>query len=110
MSAMVNLEVPWINVMTKMDLITPGKTKGKNGMRSRRDISRYMNMLSIHRSTNERSNRVRYLDPDPHLLSDDPTKAESNLKFHALNQAIVGLVSDVSSCSTENQLNRGHLD
>ncbi|KAG9002817.1 ATP binding protein [Tulasnella sp. JGI-2019a] len=75
MSAMVNLEVPWINVMTKMDLITPGSTKGKNGMRSKRDIS-------------------RYLDPDPLLLSDDSVKAKSNPKFHSLNQAIVQLIED----------------
>jgi len=75
MSAMVNLELPWINVMTKMDLITPGHTKGKNGMRSKRDIA-------------------RYLEPDPYLLSDETVKAQSNPRFHAMNQAIVGLIED----------------
>jgi len=45
MSAMVNLEVPWINIMSKMDLIST-KSKdpvsGRNGLRTRRDISRYV--------------------------------------------------------------------
>lgn len=43
MSAMVNLEIPWINVMSKMDLVS-SKTKdpagGRNGIRSRKDITR----------------------------------------------------------------------
>lgn len=43
MSAMVNLEIPWINVMSKMDLVS-SKTKdpagGRNGIRSRKDIAR----------------------------------------------------------------------
>lgn len=43
MSSMVNLEVPWINIMTKMDLVT-GKADdpkaGRNGIRRRRNIAR----------------------------------------------------------------------
>ena len=44
MSAMVNLEVPWINIMSKMDLVTanvedPGS--GRNGIRAKKDISRH---------------------------------------------------------------------
>jgi len=75
MSAMVNLEVPWINIMSKMDLITPSTTKGRNGMRSKKDIA-------------------RYLDPDPDLLLDDTPTARSNPKFHSLNHAIVQLIED----------------
>lgn len=44
MSAMVNLEVPWINVMSKMDLVTSSTNdpaSGRNGIRARKDISRY---------------------------------------------------------------------
>lgn len=44
MSAMVNLEVPWINIMSKMDLVTSNADdlgSGRNGIRSRKDISRY---------------------------------------------------------------------
>ena len=43
MSAMVNLEVPWINVMSKMDLVTSNTedpASGRNGIRARKDISR----------------------------------------------------------------------
>jgi hypothetical protein len=35
----------------------------------------------------------RYLDPDPALLLED-VNSSTNPKFHALNQAVVGLVSD----------------
>ena len=43
MSAMVNLEIPWINLMSKMDLVTvnpddPGG--GRNGIRGKKDIAR----------------------------------------------------------------------
>lgn len=45
MSAMVNLEIPWINVMSKMDLVTGGKEDksggARNGLRRRKDIARY---------------------------------------------------------------------
>jgi len=84
MSSMVNFEIPWINVMSKMDLVTPtakdsDETDGaraRNGSRGRRDIA-------------------RYLDPDPHLLlSAAPNGVQSNPKFHALNQAIVHLIED----------------
>jgi len=81
MSAMVNLEVPWINIMSKMDLISTRSkdpVNGRNGLRTRRDIS-------------------RYLDPDPLLMA--PSEAEGgtkplNKRFHALNQAIVQLIEE----------------
>ncbi|EIW82377.1 hypothetical protein CONPUDRAFT_123241 [Coniophora puteana RWD-64-598 SS2] len=80
MSAMVNLEVPWINIMSKMDLITsnPDDPSGgaRNGRRARKDIA-------------------RYLEPDPLLLAGVPgAPAEANPRFHALNQAIVQLIED----------------
>lgn len=43
MSAMVNLEVPWVNIMSKMDLVTSSAddpASGRNGIRTRKDISR----------------------------------------------------------------------
>ncbi|KAG8989378.1 ATP binding protein [Tulasnella sp. 427] len=75
MSSMVNLEIPWINIMSKMDLITPSTTKGRNGLRSKKDIA-------------------RYLDPDPYLLSENTPTSRSNPKFHSLNQAIAQLIED----------------
>jgi len=43
MSAMVNLEVPWINIMSKMDLVTADSdepTGPRNGLRRRKDVAR----------------------------------------------------------------------
>jgi hypothetical protein len=46
MSAMVNLEIPWINVMSKMDLVTLNADEpsggARNGVRGRRNIARYV--------------------------------------------------------------------
>ncbi|KAJ6515964.1 GPN-loop GTPase [Mycena sanguinolenta] len=81
MSAMVNLEIPWINIMSKMDLVTsnPEDPAGgaRNGFRGRRNIA-------------------RYLDPDPLLLASARGQEgnTSNPRFHALNQAIVQLIED----------------
>lgn len=96
MSAMVNLEIPWINVMSKMDLVsTKSKdpAKGRNGLRTRRDIYRYVDiaMTCICYLVCK-----RYLDPDPLLIAQAPNEKSRepiNKKFHSLNQAIVQLVS-----------------
>ncbi|CCG85003.1 protein of unknown function [Taphrina deformans PYCC 5710] len=66
MSAMVMLEVPHINVLSKIDLVQA-------------DL--------------KRSEMRRYLDPDPLLLLDD-VNASTNTKFHDLNRAIVQLIDD----------------
>lgn len=59
MSAMVNIEIPWINILSKMDLVTaPQKSTGQgdldddeekrdgpgplNGKRGRRNIAKYL--------------------------------------------------------------------
>lgn len=79
MSAMINLECPHINILSKMDLVKRGETGGdsikggKSSSSSRRDLE-------------------RYLDPDPTLLIDEVNE-KTNPKFHTLNQAIVQLVS-----------------
>ncbi|RPD61946.1 hypothetical protein L226DRAFT_74449 [Lentinus tigrinus ALCF2SS1-7] len=82
MSAMVNLEVPWINIMSKMDLVTTNvedKGSGRNGIRTRKDIS-------------------RYLEVDPMLLVSAPgsreERTERDSRFHTLNQAIVQLIEE----------------
>ena len=45
MSAMVNLEIPWINIMSKMDLITPNPddelSGARIGLRKRKNYTRY---------------------------------------------------------------------
>ncbi|KAJ3723042.1 GPN-loop GTPase [Lentinula raphanica] len=81
MSAMVNLEIPWINIMSKMDLVTanPDDPSGgaRNGLRKKKDVA-------------------RYLDPDPLLIATTrgDKSNDSNPRFHALNQAIVQLIED----------------
>jgi len=80
MSAMVNLEIPWINILSKMDLITGGgdpddPNAARNGLRKKRDID-------------------RYLDPDPMLLLGGNEETNSNSRFHTLNKAIVQLIED----------------
>lgn len=69
MSCMINLEVPHINVMSKMDLVKSGK--GGSG-KLRKDVD-------------------RYLETDPMLLHDE-AKNDLNPKFQALNEALVQLV------------------
>ncbi|EKM80352.1 hypothetical protein AGABI1DRAFT_113547 [Agaricus bisporus var. burnettii JB137-S8] len=80
MSAMVNLEIPWINIMSKMDLVTSNPehdTSARIGPRKRKDIA-------------------RFLDPDPLLLASEPGHEGNvmNPKFHALNRAIIQLIED----------------
>ena len=75
---MVNLEVPWINIMSKMDLVSSSSDapEPRNGKRAIRDIA-------------------RYLDPDPMLLvsaRDGRDRQSGNDRFHELNRAIVQLV------------------
>lgn len=66
MSAMVMLEVPHVNILSKMDLI-------------KKDM--------------KRAELKRFLDPDPLMILQD-ANAETNPKFHELNQAIVQLIDD----------------
>ncbi|ORY56538.1 GPN-loop GTPase, partial [Leucosporidium creatinivorum] len=70
MSCMVGLEVPSVNVMSKMDLVK----KGTTGEKRRKDVN-------------------RFLDPDPELLRESAKKS-TNPKFHALNSALVQLIED----------------
>lgn len=66
MSAMVMLEVPHVNILSKMDLV-------KNEVR--------------------RAELKRFLDPDPLMILSD-VNVETNPRFHRLNQAIVQLIDD----------------
>jgi len=92
MSAMLMLEMPHINILSKMDLI--------KGQVAKRDLK-------------------RFLDPDPHLLDDDPSrkpKADddepkgyqdpgdtqsvmSGSSFDRLNKAVAQLIDDFSMVS-----------
>ena len=67
MSAMINLELPHINVLSKVDLL-------KQSGRSRK------------------KRLERFLEVDPSLMLNDAKRNTSN-RFHSLNEAIVSLVS-----------------
>ena len=74
MSCMINLEIPHINVLSKMDLVKSGKG---GSAKLRKEVD-------------------RFLESDPMLLKEE-TRSETNPKFHALNEALVQLVSDYHS-------------
>jgi hypothetical protein len=107
MSAMVNLEIPWINIMSKMDLVTANtenESDPRNGIRQRKDIARYvLGGLNSLKHTN--ATLYRYLDPDPMLLATRRGQEGNieNPRFHALNQAIVHLV-----CALQKPLHIAH--
>lgn len=67
LSAMVQLEVPHINVMAKMDLLSQDQAN---------DIE-------------------RFLDPDPKSIIDD-NEAWQNKKFQKLNEALAQVIDDYS--------------
>lgn len=73
MSAMVQLEVPHINILSKMDLI-----EGDGEARSRRV--------------------ERFLETDPSLLLED-LNATTSPKFAALNEALLRLIDDFNLVS-----------
>ncbi|EPQ28430.1 uncharacterized protein PFL1_04256 [Pseudozyma flocculosa PF-1] len=79
MSAMINLEVPHLNILSKMDLVERGETGEEAKAGRRREME-------------------RYLDPDPLLLAGE-VNAKTNPKFHSLNQALVQLIEDFSMVS-----------
>ncbi|KAL4401341.1 hypothetical protein ACI68E_000978 [Malassezia pachydermatis] len=72
MSAMINLDVPHLNIMTKMDLVYQSNDKEGTSYARRKEMERYM-------------------DPDPLLLADESNNI-TNPKFFAMNQALVHLV------------------
>ncbi|KAJ2396968.1 hypothetical protein GGI23_003706 [Coemansia sp. RSA 2559] len=69
-SAMSLLEIPHINVMTKMDLV----------------------------SEELRNNMDRYFDPDPFLLAED-ANMYTNTRFKELNEALARLIDEFSMVS-----------
>lgn len=68
LSAMVSLEIPQVNIMTKMDLLNK---------KAKKEIE-------------------RYLDPDMYSLMQDSSDIWKSKKFKKLTKAICGLVDDYS--------------
>lgn len=93
MSCMVGLEVPCVNVMSKMDLVK----KGTTGAKRRKDVDRLVSRQGksegdLRISFSSHFLPYRFLDPDPELLRESANQI-TNPKFHALNSALVQLVS-----------------
>lgn len=79
-SAMINLEIPHLNLLSKMDLFKSGRTAaGTIAQIGPRQLE-------------------RYLDPDPDLLLGEINE-KTNPKFHSLNQAISNLIQDFNMVS-----------
>ncbi|XP_039636074.1 GPN-loop GTPase 3 isoform X2 [Perca fluviatilis] len=68
LSAMVSLEIPQINIMTKMDLLSP---------KAKKEIE-------------------KYLDPDMYSMMEDNSDNIRSKKFKNLTKAICGLIDDYS--------------
>nr|XP_023502935.1 GPN-loop GTPase 3 isoform X1 [Equus caballus] len=68
LSAMISLEVPQVNIMTKMDLLSK---------KAKKEIE-------------------KFLDPDMYSLLDDSTSDLRSKKFKKLTKAICGLIDDYS--------------
>ncbi|KAM3579786.1 hypothetical protein VKS41_007867 [Umbelopsis sp. WA50703] len=100
MSAMINMEIPHINVMTKMDLV-----EGDYGNQAAADQEDSKDNKDSRNTRARRSARSktkkeleRYFDPDPLLLIEDVNNSTSS-RFHALNQSIVQLIDDYNMVS-----------
>ncbi|XP_063334759.1 GPN-loop GTPase 3 isoform X2 [Pelmatolapia mariae] len=68
LSAMVSLEIPQVNIMTKMDLLSP---------KAKKEIE-------------------KYLDPDMYSMMEDGSNTIRSKKFKKLTKAICGLIDDYS--------------
>ncbi|XP_030625057.1 GPN-loop GTPase 3 isoform X2 [Chanos chanos] len=68
LSAMVSLEIPQVNIMTKMDLLSP---------KAKKEIE-------------------KYLDPDMYSMMEDNSATLRSKKFRKLTKAICGLIDDYS--------------
>ncbi|KAK0555519.1 hypothetical protein OC846_001679 [Tilletia horrida] len=101
MSAMINLELPHINLLSKMDLVEKGLTGGEARAQTARNRARIAANDQDAIAEEEERKRLRrtqierYLDPDPLLLVNE-INSITNPKFHSLNQAIVELIDDFS--------------
>uniref|UniRef100_A0A3Q3FYR3 GPN-loop GTPase 3 n=1 Tax=Kryptolebias marmoratus TaxID=37003 RepID=A0A3Q3FYR3_KRYMA len=68
LSAMVSLEIPQVNILTKMDLLNP---------KAKKEIE-------------------KYLDPDMYSMMDDNSESFRSTQFKKLTKAICGLIDDYS--------------
>lgn len=103
MSAMILLETPHINILSKIDLIEEAPT-GYEGASSETNPDGStttpgggslppLSTSTITGGTVSRRDLKRFLNPDPLLLANE-ANAKMNPKFHSLNSAIASLIDD----------------
>lgn len=88
MSAMILLETPHINILSKMDLVEEGVASSEQDGDSADVVP-----STITGGTVSRRDLKRFLNPDPLLLANE-ANSKMNPKFHALNSAIANLIDD----------------
>ncbi|KAK7533209.1 GPN-loop GTPase [Phyllosticta citribraziliensis] len=91
MSAMLMLEVPHINILSKMDLV--------KGTIAKRELKRYMNPDADLLEDDESSRRMEF---EPLSESTDPAATKNVLagtSFNRLNKAVAQLIDDFSMVS-----------
>lgn len=105
LSAMVSLEIPQVNIMTKMDLLS---NKAKKEIEKWVAASLWLSMISVAYENwgpslsliqlNSNLKMVhfllcyRYLDPDMYSMMEDKALTLRSKKFKKLTEAICGLV------------------
>lgn len=88
MSAMILLETPHINILSKMDLVEEANPNSEQD-----GDSAHVVPSTITGGTVSRRELKRFLNPDPLLLADE-ANSTMNPKFHSLNSAIANLIDD----------------
>lgn len=91
MSAMILLETPHINILSKMDLVEDSNSAGNSSDQD--GDNSHVVPSSITGGTVSRRDLKRFLNPDPLLLANE-ANAKMNPKFHALNSSIANLIDD----------------
>lgn len=91
MSAMILLETPHINILSKMDLVEDSNSAGNSSDQD--GDNSHVVPSSITGGTISRRDLKRFLNPDPLLLANE-ANAKMNPKFHALNSSIANLIDD----------------
>ncbi|KAF5103283.1 hypothetical protein DV451_001578 [Geotrichum candidum] len=97
MSAMILLETPHINILSKMDLVeaAPVPTSGDAAAAeaAAEASGSSVGPGALNEGTVSRRELKRFLNPDPLLLADE-ANAKMNPKFHSLNSSIANLIDD----------------
>ena len=108
MSAMIQLEVPHINVLTKLDLL-PSRANLSSTTTST-TLSPDMGPIRVDSSANPKAHIPHEEDDDPYVhlnefLFPDPTllassaNSQTHPRFHALNSALVRLIDEYNMVS-----------